>query len=121
MRKMPQIDSSLAKKAIKLAFFLALFMILYMVMLKYGLVWMYPLFYIAEGILFCVVFVLTRCFSKKPPSASDYPPDMPKDELSAKLSAAERRHALGKELIYALLPLSLVIIFDIVWVNFFLK
>lgn len=118
---MPQIDASLAKKAIKLAFFLALFMILYTSMLKYGLVWMYPIFYIAEGILFCVVFVLTRCFSKKPPSASDYPLDMPKDELSARLAAAERQHNLGKELIYALLPLSLVIIFDIVWVNFFLK
>lgn len=121
MRKMPQIDGSLAKKALKLAFFLALFMILYTSMLKYELVWMYPIFYITEGVLFCAVFVLTRCFSKKPPSASDYPPDLSKDELSAKLSAAERRHSIGKELIYVLLPLSLVIIFDIVWVNFFMK
>lgn len=117
--KMPQIDRSLAKKAIKLAFFLALFMTIYINILKYELGWLYLGLYILEGLLFCAVFLLTRGFSKKPPSADDFSPDLTADELSRRIERAARRRELGLRLVYPLVTLSPVIMFDIVWATFF--
>jgi hypothetical protein len=117
--KMPVIDAKFAAKVFRLAFWFAAVMICYILVLKYEFAAGYLAIHISAAILICAVFLLTRGFSKKEPTAADFGGNLSPAELEEKIEKAKKNRETARSLLYPLIPLIAVVIFDLIWVTWF--
>jgi hypothetical protein len=76
----------------------------------------YSLFYVATGLLFCVVFFLNGGFSKNLPTADQLRDDWSQEKKAAFLNRLAKNREIAQKLFYLLIPMILCLFIDIVWV-----